>query len=161
MVTPADLLQAGASAHICSSVGNNSCVYTRPRASAHVFAFARLCVSIRLCMCSQTTVFPTRPPLLLCFVSFLLLLLIAGNKHWLSVSSLRSSFRSRGSGGRENVVQECQALFRKLGFCFFSLLNRSCLLFLCLGHKQAPVPFFLSFIFLHGATWNGSRDSVW
>lgn len=132
-------------------MGNNSCVCTRLCASA----FARLCVSVRLCMCVYVRVrmqsdhrLSHRPPLLLCFVLFLLPLLTAGNKHWLSVSSLRSSFRSRGSGGRENVVQECQALFRKLGFCFFSLLNRSCLLFLCLGHKQAPVPWsFLSVIY--------------
>lgn len=37
-----------------------------------------------------------------------------------------------------SVVQECQALSRKPGFCFISLLNRSRFLFGCLGHKQPP-----------------------
>lgn len=110
-------------------------------------AFARLCVSVHSCMCVSVCVhmqsdrrlsLPASSPALFCFI--FLLSLIAGNKHWLSVSSLGSSFRSRGSGGRENVVQECLALFRKPGFCFFSLLNRSCLLLLCLGHKQALGP---------------------
>lgn len=101
---------------------------------------------MHVCLCVRAyAVVPLSfpPGFLCCFVLFHFPLLLAGNKHWLSVSSLRSSFRSRGSGGWANVVQECQALFRKLSFCFVSLLNRSGLFFFfffCLGHKQGLGP---------------------
>ena len=106
-----------------------------------------MCVYVFMHMQSYHCLSPTRLPLLFCLVSFRFPLLLAGNKHWLSVSSLRSSFRSGGSGGWADVVQECQALFRKLGFCFVPLLDRGCLwcfvcLFVCfcLGHIQGLGP---------------------
>lgn len=110
-----------------------------------MFAFAHLCVSVCACVfmcsciCSRTTVF-LPPGFLCCFVLFHFPPLLAGNKHWLSVSSRSSSFRSRGSGGWANAAQECQALFRKLGFCFVPLLNRSCFFCSPLGHKQGLGP---------------------
>lgn len=137
-------------------------MHTHTLVRAHVFAFAHLCVSVCACVfmcsciCRHTTVFPNRLPLLFCFVSF------SSSHSWQetntgSLCPPRSSFRSRGSGGWRGAVQECQALFRKLGFCFVSLLHRSCLLFLsAFSHKQAlgqsvlsPL-FFLPFVFLHG-----------
>lgn len=104
---------------------------------------------------------PTQPPpaLAVCFVSFSSSHPpSAGSKHWRSLSCLGSSFRSRGSGGWENVVQECQALSRKPGFCFVSLLNRSRFLFLSPSHKQPPGPLCPFFMPLFTAsTWDGNR----
>lgn len=122
------LLQAGACACLCSSLGNNSWVHTRWCVHTCLHLHTCVWVFVHVCLCVHAyAVVPlsfSHPASSAVFVLFRFPPLLAGNKHWLSVSSLRSSFRSRGSGGWANVVQECQALFRKLGFCFVPLLNR-------------------------------------
>lgn len=145
------------------------CIRVCVRTCGCICTFVCECSSVRVCFCVRAyavrppSSLPAASPALFCLI--FLLSLIAGNKHWLSVSSLGSSFRSRGSGGRENVVQECLALFRKPGFCFFSLLNRSCLLLLCLGHKQALGPRssllpVICFSPMGPRGWDGVRDGV-
>lgn len=133
-----------------------------------VFLALCVCVCMRLhecvCMraCAHAYLFILPPGLFSCcgvLFYFPRLTPSAGNKHWLSLSSLRSSFLSRGSGGWENVVQECQALSRKPRFCFISLLNRSCFLFLSLSHNHPVLsPFFMPFF--TESTWDGNRGSV-
>lgn len=135
----------------CILVGARACVCI----CTFVCECLCVCVYVFVHMQSYHCLSSTRLPLLFCFVSFHFPPLLAGNKHWLSVSSLRSSFRSRGSGGWANVVQGCQALFRKLGFCFVPLLNRSCFFFFPLVTNKALVLsplFFLPFVFLYGTT---------
>lgn len=126
-----------------------------------------MCVCVCTCVCIPLYA-PTQPPSLFpcfgCFVLFRFPALApsAGNKHWFSVSCLRSSFRSRGSGGWENAVQECQALSRKPSFCFISLLDRSHFLFLRLGHKPPPGPLSFLHAIFHGihVGWE-QRRRVW
>lgn len=137
------LLQARASTYLFSSLGNTLLmllfVHVCTCVCLWVLVYVYLYVCLCVCLCVFASVhvyyFFSHPASCSVLFHFLPFTPIAGSKHWLSLSSLRSSFRSRGSGGWENVLQECQALFRKLGFCFILLLNISCFLFLCLGHK--------------------------
>lgn len=140
------LLPAEACACLFSSLGNTNLVCVHARVRVHTTLFSH----------------PASSPALAVLFYFHPLTPSAGNKHWVSLSSLRSSFRSRGSGGWENAVQECQALSRKPNFYFSSLSDRNRFLFLCRGHKQPPGPLsFLCAIF-HGihVGWE-QRQCVW
>lgn len=120
------IVKAGACACSLSSLGNTSCA----------------CV----CMCAYHFILP--PCLFSCFGCFGLfhfspLTPRAGTNSGslCSPSDLPSVQRIRWVG---KCWEECQALSRKPGFCFISLLNRSHFLFLCPRSRQPPSP--LSFL---------------
>ena len=158
------LLMAEACARLFSSSGNTS--------SVCVCVCVCVCVRVRVCVCAcvrastHTRATSSSHPassalaVLFCFIS--LLSLSAQEANTDSLCSLRSSFRSRGSGGWDNVVQECQAPSRKPGFYFISLLNRSRFLFPCLGCKQPPSPLSFLHAIFHGihVGWE-QRQCVW
>lgn len=123
-----------------------------------------VCVHTCTCACVfvyvHTTLFshPDSSPVLFSFIFLLSPPLQETNTG--SLSSLRSSFRSRGSGGWENVVQECQSSARsrasvsshywtEVAFCFFALVT-----------NKHPVlsSFFLPFF--PESMWDGNRGSV-
>ena len=90
-----------------------------PRARCRVCLFTRFFGWHLLCACTRARACPwvLPPGPFACFGCFVLFSFSpltprppprAGNTHWLPLSSLRSSFRSRGSGGWENDVQECR-----------------------------------------------------
>lgn len=121
------------------------------------------CVCVRARMRVHTTVLshPVSSPALAVLFSFLSpLTRSTGNTHWLPLSSLRSSFRSRGSGGWEDAVQECRpspgslapvsAHYRtEVAVCFSALVTSS---------RPARFPFFV--LVFEAPTWDGNRGSV-
>lgn len=121
------LLQVGASAYLFSSLGNTLfmlllvhvcmcvhlpvCVFVG--ICVCVLVCMTVCVSLCVCLCAWMGMCITLflpPSLLSCSVLFHFFPLTptVGNKHWLSLSSLRSSFRSRDQVGGKMLCRNAR-----------------------------------------------------
>lgn len=103
-----------------------ACVHACESLCVCMFVGAHACVCVAFLTHSAPLLSCSLPP-------------TTGSRPWLSVPP-QLLFLCRETRWVGNAEQECQALFQKPGFCFISLLNRSCFLFPCLGHQPAPSP---------------------
>lgn len=163
------LLQAGACAYLCSSLGNNSWVHTR--LCALMCLHVHICVCECLCLCvyvfahmqAYHCLSPTRLPLLFLFCFLSLLSLQETNTGSLcplldlpsvpgdQVGGQMCRNARPSSGSWASISSPCWTEVACFFFFFALVTNKDVVL--------SPL-FFLPFVFLYGTTWDGSRDRV-